>query len=506
MKNFRGKSLVLALLTSILLILSFPPFGWGFLAFIAFVPLGLAVRNKTPKGAFGCGYVSGLAFFLGLLHWIVLNPAVEGWVKPLLYLGVLLIAGYLGLFIAAYAGLTRVLSSRGRIPAWLAGPFLFTALEFLRSLGWTGFPWGTLGYTQAHALTFVQFAETTAVWGVSFWVMGVNSLVLEVILAPNAKRRMVFLSSLFTLILLPLAHGLEVMNHHRVLSQTIRVALVQGNIFQDEKWQDPDFSLKTFAEMTQETAKQKPDLIVWPETAVPCFLNTDWGCRNSVEKIVQESVTYLLTGAEDWEPIGAKGIAYYNSGFLFAPDGAILGRYHKTHLVPFGESIPFKDKIPFLRKVQFGEAEWSPGGSPMVFLHPKAMFSLLICFESIFPDEVRKQVASGSRLLVNITNDSWFGKTGAAQQHAQMSVFRAIENRVPIARCANSGVSMFVDPYGRTSQATDLFVRAAIVGDLALRDETTFYTRYGDLFAWGTVICSFLGLLTTLLSPSRQQK
>ncbi len=473
--NVKFKPFLLALLTSVLLILSFPPFGWGFLAFVAFLPLGLAVRDKTSKGAFGYAYLSGFAFFIGLLHWIVFDP-VERWVVPLLYLGVLLIAGYLGLFIAAYAGLTRFLSKEGKIPGWLAGPLLFTALEFLRSLGWTGFPWGTLGYTQAKALPFVQFAEATGVWGVSFWVLGVNHLILEVVTARNTKRRAAFLSGFLVFMVLPLTHGLGIMNRAEPPSKTIRVALIQGNIFQDEKWRDPDYSLKIFAEMSREVRKEEPDLVVWPETAVPCFLTSEWACRKSVEDIVASLGIHLLTGAEDWEPLEGKRFAYYNAAFLFAPDGALLGRYHKRHLVPFGESIPFKEKIPFLRNVQFGEAEWGVGKIASPLLHPKAALAVLICFESIFPNEVRRGVRSGSGVLVNITNDSWFGKTGAAQQHAQMAVFRAIENRIAIARCANSGVSMFVDPCGRTSQATKTFVRASLVGDLPLRERTAWFS------------------------------
>lgn len=505
MKNVKVKNLLLALLTSVLLILSFPPFGWGFLAFIAFLPLGLAVRNLTPKGAFGYAYVSGFAFFIGLLHWIVFDP-VERWVAPLLYLGVLLIAGYLGLFLAAYAGLTRFLSGRGKVPAWLAGPFLFTALEFLRSLGWTGFPWGTLGYTQAKALLFVQFAEATGVWGATFWVMGVNHLILETIAAGNAKRRTAFLSGLLALVLLPIAYGLGVMSRPPAPSRTIRIALIQGNIFQDEKWQNPDYSLKVFTEMSREVRKEKPDLVVWPETAVPCFLTSEWACRKSVEDIVTGLGTHLLTGAEDWEPLKRTGLAYYNAAFLFAPDGALLGRYHKKHLVPFGESIPFKEKVPFLRNVQFGEADWSVGMLTFPLLHPKTALAVLICFESIFPDEVRRRVKSGAGIIVNITNDSWFGKTGAAQQHAQMAVFRAIENRTAIARCANSGVSMFVDPFGQTSKVTKIFVRADLVDDLPLRSQTTFYTKHGDLFAWGILWLSLLGLLTTVFCPRGRRK
>jgi len=497
------KPLLLALLTSVLLLLSFPPFGWGFLGFIALLPLWVAIRDQTPQAAFGYAYLSGLAFFVGLLYWIVLDP-VEPWVVPLLYLGVLLIAGYLGLFIAAYAGLTRLISRRTGIPSWLAGPFLFMTLEFLRSLGWTGFPWGTLGYTQTGALPFVQFAEWTGVWGVTFWVLGINHLALEALAGKGAKRRASFLIGILLWACLPLIHGLWVMNRTPVPSRTIRIALIQGNIFQDEKWQDPNYSLQTYDELSREAARQKPDLIIWPETAVPCFLLSEWACRKSTEDVVTSLGTYLLTGAEDWEPTGPKRYAYYNAGFLFAPDGALLGRYHKRHLVPFGESIPFKERIPWLRNLQFGEAEWSPGGSPILFLHPKAGFSLLICFESIFPDEVRRQVKSGARLLVNITNDSWFGRSGAAQQHAQMAVFRAIENRISLARCANSGISMFVDPLGRSRQSTGLFVRAVAVEDVPLRQKTTFYTSHGDLFAWGVTFLSLLGLLPALFSPSRK--
>lgn len=497
------KPLLLSLLTGTLLILSFPPFGWGVLAFCAFVPLGLAVRDISARGAFGYAYLSGIAFFIGLLYWIVLNPAVEGWVRPLLYIGLALIAEYLALFIAAYAGLFRFIASRSRIPAWLAGPILFTALEYLRSLGWTGFPWGSLGYTQTKALPFVQFAEWTGIWGVTFWVIGANHLFLEVVASRKPRRRIAFAVTLLALIFLPLFHGVGVMSRYRPPRETLRIALIQGNIFQDEKWQDPAFSLGPYSKLTREAVKEKPDLILWPETAMPCFLTLEWGCRKEVEDIARSSKTYLLTGAVDGEALAGKSTAYYNAGFLFAPDGAIAGRYHKRHLVPFGESIPFKESLPFLRNIQFGEAEWAVGRIASPLLLPRASLALFICFESIFPDEVRRVVRAGPRLLVNITNDSWFGRSGAAEQHAQMVVFRAIENRTAIARCANSGISMFVDPLGRTRQATRLFERAVAIGDVPLRQTTTFYTLHGDLFAKGTMLLSLLGALLSLLSKEK---
>ena len=192
----------------------------------------------------------------------------------------------------------------------------------------------------------------------------------------------------------------------------------------------------------------------------------------------------------------------YNSAFLFSPGETTLQRYNKINLVPISERVPFRDALPFLGRIKWevletgdwGQAFFSRGKEWTVFRHPKGAFSVLICFESIFPDLVRKFVRRGARFLVNITNDAWFGRSSAPYQHARAVVFRAVENRIAIARSANTGVSMFVDPYGRTFQTTGIFHPALLIGSLPLRTEETFYTRYGNLFSLGCIVTSVLVL------------
>ena len=246
--------------------------------------------------------------------------------------------------------------------------------------------------------------------------------------------------------------------------QSVRVGLVQNNLGL-EKWRRGGLerSFITLEQLSRAAAAQRPDLLVWPETAVPCRVRTREDCRSRVEDLVAELGVPVLTGASDADPRTREP---YNAAFYFSGKPP-LQRYAKMHLVPFGERTPFMDFVPLLRDIDWtaltgdlGPAEFARGRERTLFEHPRGDFAVLICFESVFPDLVRGHVAGGADFLVVITNDSWFGRTAGPYQHAQLAVFRAVENRTAIARCATSGVSLFVDRYGRTSQSTPVFTQA----------------------------------------------
>jgi apolipoprotein N-acyltransferase len=243
--------------------------------------------------------------------------------------------------------------------------------------------------------------------------------------------------------------------------------------------------------MTREAAEKKVDLIIWPETASPCYLTHEPFYFNMVQSLAESLDTPLIVGSNEYQVLGYNKYVYYNSAFFFTPAHNFPEAHYKLQLVPFSERIPFSDKIHVLDKIELGTADFSPGQEFIIFNHAKGKFATLICFEIIFPNLVREFVKRGAEFLVNITNDAWFGKTHGPFQHARIAVFRAIENRIGIARCANTGISMFVDPYGRTFNSTPLYVRKKVVGQISLRDEKTFYSAYGDWFAMG---CSFFSL------------
>jgi apolipoprotein N-acyltransferase len=290
----------------------------------------------------------------------------------------------------------------------------------------------------------------------------------------------------------------------------LRVALVQPNLGM-EKWglDGLELSFAALEALSRQAAAQQADLMVWPETALPCYVHLRPDCRARVEGLVAELGTPLLTGAPDYDEATRTP---YNSAFFFQPGQPQVQSYSKTHLVPFGERTPFRDRIPLLRDIDWttltgdlGPAEFAPGPGPTLFAHPQGPFAVLICFESAFPDLVRRSVQTGAQLLLVITNDSWYGPSAGPYQHAQLAVLRAVENRRAVARCATTGVSMFIDPFGRTYQATALAVPAVQVRSLSLEQQQTFYTRWGDLFAQLCLAVS-AGVAATLAWPRLKRR
>jgi apolipoprotein N-acyltransferase len=210
--------------------------------------------------------------------------------------------------------------------------------------------------------------------------------------------------------------------------------------------------------------------------------------------LAQEAGQPLLFGSPTYVRDGGQDVMY-NSAFLVGPDTTVLGRYDKIHLVPFGEYIPLRRLLFFLDKLVAGIGDFRSGEAYTVMAIPQGRFAVLICFEGIFPDLVRHFVRHGAQFLVNITNDAWFGYSPASYQHLSMVVFRAVENRLPIVRAANTGISAVIDPTGRLSQQTDLFVRTWIKARITPAEgATTFYTRWGDLFAYGCVLVTAVSL------------
>ena len=406
---------------------------------------------------------------------------------------------YLGLFPGLCSGLLAALwARRGRSALWLA-PALWTGQEYLLSLGELGFPWLLLGHSQAAWPRLIQHASWTGVFGVTFWVVGLNALLYLAL----AERRPKLLGAIAFGYALPLLHAqftIATANTH------VRIGLIQPNVTLEQK-RGPHGIENSFAaleRLSRQAAADDPALLVWPETALPCNLARRTDCRERAFALVEELGTPLLTGASDYN-LALK--EPYNAAFFLTPGTTEMPAYAKMHLVPFGERTPYRDDIPLLRDIDWtrltgdlGPAEFASGTQRTIFDHPDAPFAVLICFESIFPDLVRRHVGAGAKILVNITNDSWFGRTAGPYQHALINAMRAVENRTAVARAATSGVTLFIDPYGRQRQATELFVPAAAVSDVEVARETTFYTRYGDLFAQGCLALS----LATLIPLYRQ--
>jgi apolipoprotein N-acyltransferase len=506
------RSFILASLTSLLLLLIFPLFSLWPLAFVSLIPLYFGIENLSLKKTFQAAWLSGFLFFCGLLHWIVFNPAVEGWVRPLLYLGVVLIAAYLSLFLAAAFSLSKWLAGRLNMPFCWAAPFGLVLFDFLRSHGILGFPWGSLGYSLARWTSAIQMASFTGVYGVTFWIVLMNGLIYGLIkyfiahrpfrlTTPVVLRISVVLLALVVpplmgqLMLIPVTK--EMRNAPR-----LNISLIQGNIQQGFRWDKEfrEYNWLTYDSLSRQAVKQPVDLLVWPETALPFYLRFEPEYYLRALSLANDLKSSILTGVPDFSYQPNQQIQlYYNSAFLIRPVYGLTGSYAKSHLVPFGERFPYKDKIPFIRNVNFGEGEWTPGADSIIFDMGGINFSCMICFESIFPEIARQQAGRGARFLVNITNDGWFGRSGAARQHAEMAVFRAVEQRRAIARCANSGISMFILPTGEIINPTPLYKQMIITTSIPLLNNRTFYQKHGDLFVLFILIAWLLPLLVLLV-------
>ena len=492
------RDIPLCLLSGILLILSFPNYDFEFLAWIALVPLFYAMEGKSSLSSFFIGFITGFLAFLGILYWIIVAVHTYGNV-PILLSGMilLLLVGYLSLFFGTFAFLYRFLEIRLGFRTILLAPFLWVSLEYLRSFLLTGFPWAELGHSQYLNLPFIQMADVTGVYGPSFVIVLVNGALFSVLHQWPRKifpyRAVIATAAVFSGFLI---YGYVKMGalETRILQQpALRVGLVQGNIDQSVKW-DPSFQKQTmeiYEKLSLKVAETKPELIIWPETATPFFFQDAKEYQPLVLAIPEKTNAFLLFGTPSYKIEKGK-VNHYNSALLVSASGEIRGKYDKIHLVPFGEYVPLQSLLFFIGSLGEGIGNFKSGKEIFNFPLPQGRFGVLICFEIIFPNLCRRFVKEGADFLVTITNDAWFGRTSAPYQHFAQATFRAVENRVFIARAANTGISGFISPTGKIIKEGGIFKEEALNGTIHMMKEKTFYTLYGDVFAW---ICSAVSVL-----------
>ncbi len=485
---FKSREFLLVLFSALLFSFAFPPSPFGFLAYFALVPLLSVLQGISPKQAFKWGYLFGVITNVMILYWIIWQTFYgEYFVLPG-SIGAYLI---LALYPAVWCWLLKLISTRWRHSLIIA-PFLWVGLEYLRGLGQVGFPWLDIGYTQTGYLPMIQFASITGIQGISFWIVALNVLVY--LLLKSKKTRAARGLLIVVLVLIPYLYGRKVMNKENS-SETVKVALIQGNIDPNIKW-DPqflDYSFQVYDSLSKEAAKAKPDVIIWPETAAPCYLEKEPVYLSKVEKLSQELNTDLIVGTDDYYVVGPERYVFYNSSFWISPDYGLKEKYYKMQLVPFAERIPYSGSMRIFEEIELGQANFSPGIDYTLFQTREGNFPTLICYEIAFPDLVRQFVKHGADFIANITNDAWFGRTAGPYQHASMSIMRAVENRISIARCANTGISLTVDPYGRILEKASLFKTTNLVSEIPKRSETTFFTRHGP---WLGKLCLLVSLLT----------
>ncbi len=465
-------AVILSVLSAFLLSLSFSSFDLGIFAWVAFLPLFIALEKKSLLLSFVISYLCGVIFWSCTLYWLV-HVTLIGQVILIFYL-----ASYFGIFgclIYLFRNLTLSIYLFFIPSAWVL-------IEYMRSYLFTGFPWAVLGLSQYKNLPLIQFADITGAWGVSFLVVLIN-VTLYLCLRKKPKKRVILSGVIIAAVCL--IYGFYNLARYSVCrtGNPVKVTVIQGNIPQDLKW-DPreiDFILNNYSKLTSASVKGNPKLIIWPEASVPGVLGEDEPVFEQVFSLARKLNIDLLVGT-----VSRQRQDYFNSALFIDKSGNPDKIYNKLHLVPFGEYIPLKKRFPFLQAFAV-IGDIAPGKEFTIFTKP-SNFGVLICFEDLFPELSRQFIRKGAKFLVNITNDAWYKEGSAPYQHFSASVFRAVENRVYLARAANTGISGFIDPMGRIIQVVQdanhkkIFIDGVASQDIYPPCKRSFYSTFGDLF------------------------
>jgi len=479
---------VFCVISAVFLALSFPPFDFYVLIWVALVPLLFALEGQRPAKAFLSGLITGLFFFLPIFFWM----ATVTW--P----GMLTIVIYWTIFVGIFSLVLSGFSSAPLLTRLLVLPCLWVALEWIRTclineLGWPGF----LGHTQYKFLPLIQITDVTGVYGVTWLVVVVNILVKETLSGwrQRAKANWTAIASgwigVIVLFSLVFSYGLFQIAQ-QVNKPDIKIAVIQPNITREMRV-NPALvlsNLQKHFELTREAVKESPDLVIWPENStLPGFLFSSYS-GNAMKKFISQIDIPLLLGA----PL-AENKSFYNAALLFSRTGEEIGRYRKIYLLPWAEEVPFQKYLPFLSRFFIGKFILNPGKEDTIFSflpnNPRVgevKFSVFICIEDGILSLGRRFVNKGANFLVNISNDGGFHMKQASLAHLQGAVFQAVANRRDLVRVSNTGISCFVDTTGRVYDSVrddhgdQVFVEGHIVNYVTLRTQKSFYTRYGDVF------------------------
>jgi apolipoprotein N-acyltransferase len=500
--------IMLALGSGWLLILSFPKFGTGLLAWVSLMPLFYALRGeKTLRQGLLLGLITGLTAQVGIMYWITHVVVNYGYLPyPVGIAAMLLLSAYLSLYTGLFSAAV-VYFRKKEVPIWIAAPLLWTCLEFAKSHLLTGFPWENLGYSQYLHLPLIQIADIAGVYGVTFFIVLINAMIYEILFVAGSKK-MLLAKILVGVGIFLMIYGYGIFRIQEVGRQMtaatkVAVRIVQGNIDQSVKW-DPQYQRETIdihTSLSMPDKPSKPDLIVWPETAFPAFFQDVNDLHRTVVGFVKQSRSWLLFGSPTYDR-QEKNITLFNSAFLLSPEGTIMERYNKVHLVPYGEYVPLRQFFPFINKLVEGIGDFGtgPGYRPLTF-GPYRM-GVLICYEGIFPEAARTYKREGADFLVNLTNDAWFGRTSAPYQHLSMTAFRAVENRLDVVRAANTGISAFIDATGKMTSTSVLFEKAFLDGKVHINKGRTFYANQGDVFIY---ICFLILMIMSAVITLRRK-
>lgn len=496
-------------ITGMLYPLCLPPFNhefhWAFtffpfLSLIVLIPLFVFSLQPNLRRALAHTFIYSFAAALGQFYWIGFDKAEGLWL--LILLGLLLISAVIGTFYLISGMLFRL--SYKYLSRWyiLAFPALWVLVDYCRTLGDISFPWAFLGYSMAPILPFAQTASLSGVWGLTYIIVLGNVLFWEVVQATyiqsDRAQKWIHVSILVVCCVLLTVWGFHRI-HKSLPRSDFKVSLLQTNLDQ-LRWGNNslDTAFTITESMVYKAALEKPSLIIMPESALLCYLARRPDYSRRVFGWADSTKIPMLLGGLHWEiapPKAQYDYYVYNTAFMVDPLSRDMRRYYKIKLVPFSEAMPFEANFPILSRVNLGEADFHQGTDATVFSEGTRLKAApFICYEIVYPGFVRKRLHDrGANLMVNITNDGWFGKSTAPFQHAEMSRMRSIENGVTLARCANSGISMLVDPYGRITSHTGLYKREVVTGEIPLLTSSTFYSRHGD---WFIGLCFLIAVLS----------
>jgi apolipoprotein N-acyltransferase len=530
-RRIRLNAWIFAGLSGVLQVLIFPNFSVYLLGWVALAPLiyailkcreqdvtmvlaegGLFLAPATPWQGFLLGYASGVIWYLGSCYWVYHVMHLYGGLNSVISAVLLVMfALYLGLYHALFGFLLALIAARRNgfsLRALVLTPFLWVAVELARTYI-TGFPWDLLGTTQIDNIPLSRVATVTGVYGISFEIVLVNTAVAAAFLVPYTRRRLLLTASLAAAIVLH-AGKLE---KPEALPTSHGATLVQVNIpITQDQWPLDYFeetlrSLQALSVRPQSEKPGTPGLIIWPESPAP-FWVTDLHLRSTLANIARGTDSYIIAGSIGIEHTGEPNRRpdIYNSAAVIAPDGAWTARYDKIHLVPFGEYVPFQTLISFAKALTHEVGTFARGNQRVPLTLGNMKVGTFICYESIFPGEIRQFANNGGEVFVNISNDSWFGDTGAPRQHLNMARMRAVENNRWLLRDTNSGITAVIDPYGRIVAEVPRNQRLALQGSFSLEESTTFYTRHGDWFALACAIITVIGLMLRYFRPGEMPR
>ncbi len=525
-RQIHSSAWLLVVLSAVLQVLIFPLPGVYVLSWVALAPLIVALLRARPAGelevagalrlrpaspgqAFLLAYICGILWYAGTCYWIYETMRQYGGLSAAMaVVALFLFCCYLGLYHGLLGLLLGLLAdpSRDYRRALAATPFLWVAVELARTRV-TGFPWNLLGTAQVDNAALCRIAEWTGVYGISFEIVLVNVALAAAFLVPRAKRGAMLAAAVAAAAVLQAGTLIET----PVASADHKALLLQQNIPVAANW-TPAYFQQTLSQLAAISAKAASDstnigLIVWPESPSPFFTN-DLRFRTVVSEMARQSKAWVVTGAIGTAnaPPGGGNSQVFNSAALVSPNGEWTERYDKVHLVPFGEYLPFPRLFAFAAGLTKEVGEFGRGDSRAPLDGGGEKLGVFICYESIFPEEVRQFVARGAQVLVNISNDGWYGDSGAYAQHLNQTRMRAIENNRWLLSVADTGVTASIDPWGRVTARIPRKQRTTLAASYGLTSVTTFYSRHGDWFAYACAIISLGVLLASLASLKKPQE